>query len=75
MNSFEFDSEKISEWNSTGIFNDSYDSPMRAIKTPELKLPELKNDGRMYLSLIGNHFEQKKIITPNNNKVINIYCV
>ena len=32
MNSFEFDSEKISEWNSTGIFNDSYDSPMRAIK-------------------------------------------
>ena len=37
--------------------------------------PELKNDGRMHVSLSGNHFQQNKVIMPNNNNVINIYCV
>ena len=38
-------------------------------------LPALKNDGRMYVYLSGNHFEQNKVIIPNNNNIINIYCV
>ena len=48
---------------------------MRGIEDPKTKLPELKNDGRMHVSLIGNYFEQNKVIIPNNNNVINIYCV
>ena len=38
-------------------------------------LPALKNDGRMYVYLSDNHFEQNKVIIPNNNNAINIYCV
>ena len=29
----------------------------------------------MRVSLFGNYFEQNKVIIPNNNNVINIYCV
>ena len=29
----------------------------------------------MHVSLSGNHFQQNKVIIPNNNNVINIYCV
>ena len=38
-------------------------------------LPVLRNDGRMHVYLNGNHFQQNKVIIPNNNNVINIYCV
>ena len=38
-------------------------------------LPDLKNDGRLYVYLSGNHFQQNKVITPNNDNVINIYFV
>ena len=38
-------------------------------------LPDLKNDRRMYVYLSGNHFQQNKAIIPNNDNVINIYCV
>ena len=38
-------------------------------------LPNIKNDGRMHAHLSGNHFQQNKVIIPNNNKAINIYCV
>ena len=38
-------------------------------------LPALKNDGRMHVYLNGNHFQQNKVIIPNNNNVINIYCI
>ena len=38
-------------------------------------LPDIKNDGRLYVYLSGNHFQQNKVIIPNNNNVINIYCV
>ena len=73
IHSFNFNNGKISEWKSTSIFNYSNDSNMRGIEDP--KLPELKNDGRMHVSLFGNYFEQNKVIIPNNNNVINIYCV
>ena len=35
----------------------------------------MKNDGRMHVSLRGNHLQQNKVIIPNNNNVVNIYCV
>ena len=38
-------------------------------------LPVLKNDGRMHIYLSGNHFQNNKVIIPNNNNAINIYCV
>ena len=40
---------------------------MRGIEDPKTKLPELKKDGRMHVSLFGNYFEQNIVITPNNN--------
>ena len=48
---------------------------MNAVADSKSVLPELKNDVRMYVSLSGNHFQQNKVIIPNNNNVINIYCV
>ena len=38
-------------------------------------LPDIKNDGRIHVYLSGNHFQQNKVIIPNNNNAINIYCV
>ena len=29
----------------------------------------------MHVYLSGNHFQQNKLIIPNNNNAINIYCV
>ena len=48
---------------------------MNAAGDSKRALPELKNDGRMHVSLSGNHFQQNKVIIPNNNNLINIYCV
>ena len=75
MGSFQFTAEKISTWKSTGIFNYLGNSNMNAVADSKSVLPELKNDGRMHVSLSGNHFQQNKVIIPNNNNVINIYCV
>ena len=77
MGSFGFGiiSKGISEWKSTGIYNYSSDSNMKAFANAKSILLNLKNDGRMYVHLSGNHFQQNKVITPNNNNVINIYYV
>ena len=75
MGSFQFTSSKISTWKSTGIFNYSSDSSMNAVGNSGGDLPDIKNDGRMYVYLSGNHFQQNKVIIPNNDNVINIYCV
>ena len=75
MDSFNFSNGKISKWKSTGIFIYSNDSSMRGIKDSKTRLPELKNDGRMHVYLQGNHFQQNEVIIPNNNNVLNIYCV
>ena len=48
---------------------------MNAVGDSKGNMPDLKNDGRMYVSLGLNHFQQNKVIVPNNNSVINIYCV
>ena len=75
MGSFNFSSSKISVWKSAGIFNYLGNSNMVAVGDSGNDLPELKNDGRMYVYLSGNYFKQQKVIIPNNNRVINIYCV
>ena len=75
MGSFQFTAGKISTWKSTGIFNYLGNSNMNAVGDSRSDLLELKSDGRMHVSLSGNHFQQNKVIIPNNNNVINIYCV
>ena len=75
MGSFNFTGGKISTWKSTGIFNYLGNSNMNAVSDSGGDLPDLKNDGRMYVYFSGNHFQQNKVIIPNNKNVINIYCV
>ena len=75
MGSFAFGSKDISECKSTGIYNYSSRSNMNALANSKNDLPNLKNDGRMHVYLSGNHFQQNKVIIPNNNNAINIYCV
>ena len=75
MGLVQFTGSKISTWKSTSIFNDSSNSNMNAVGDSGGDLPDIKNDGRMYVYLSGNHFQQNKVIIPNNNNVINIYCV
>ena len=72
---FGITSKDISEWKSTGIYNYSSDSNMKAFANAKSILPNLKNDGRMHVHLSGNHFQQNKVIIPNNNNAINIYYV
>ena len=73
--SFGFGSKDISEWKSTGIYNHSSRSNMNALANSKNELPNFKNNGRMHVHLSGNHFRQNKVIIPNNDNVINIYCV
>ena len=49
MGSFQFTGNKISMWKSTGIFNYSSDSKMNAAGDSGGDLPDIKNDGRMYV--------------------------
>ena len=48
---------------------------MNAVANGQRDLPNLRNDGRMYVHLNGNHFQQNVANIPNNNNAINIYCV
>ena len=75
MGAFQFTGSKISTWKSAGIFNYSSDSNMNAVGDSGGDLPYIKIDGRMYVYLSGNHFQQNIVIIPNNDNVINIYCV
>ena len=75
MGSLQFTGGKISTWKSTGIFNYSGDSNMSAVGDSGGDLPDIKNDGRLYIYLSGNHFQQNKVIISNNDNVINIDCV
>ena len=75
LGSFNFTAGKITTWKSTGIFNYLDNSNMNSVADSGGDLPVLKNDGRMYVYLSGNHFQKNKVIIPNNNNVINIYCV
>ena len=75
MASCQFTTGKISVWKSTGTFNYLGNSNMNTVGDSGNDLPALKNDERMYVYLSGNHFEQNKVIIPDNNNVINIYCI
>ena len=53
---------------------------MKGIENTKKEMPILKSDERMYVYLSGNHFQQNKILTSNNdhvinNNVVNIYIV
>ena len=72
---FGLTSRDISEWKSTGIYNYSSDSNMNAVANAKSILPNFKNNGRMHVHLTGNHFQQNKVIIPNNKNAVNIYCV
>ena len=48
---------------------------MNAVGDSGGDLPIIQNDGRFYVYLSSNHFQRNKVIIPNNNNVINIYCV
>ena len=72
---FALNSKNISGWKSTGIYNHSSKSIMNANANTKTNLPNFKNDGRMHVHLNGNHFQQIAAGIPNNNNVINIYCV
>ena len=69
LGSFNFTASKITTWKSTGIFNYFGNSNMNAVGDSGGDLPDLKNDGRMYVDLSGNY----KVIIPNNNNVILIF--
>ena len=75
LGSFQFTNGKISTWKSTSIFNYLSDSNMDAVGDASGGLPFLVNDGRMHVYLSGNYFKQNKAIIPNNDNIINIYCV
>ena len=75
MGSFQFTGGRISTWKSTGIFNYLGNSNMNAVGDASGKLPFLVNDGRMHIYLSGTYFKQNRAIIPNNDNVINIYCV
>ena len=72
---FALNSKNISGWKSTGIYNHSSKSIMNVVANTKTDLPSFKNDGRTHVHLNGNHFQQIVAGIPNNNNVINIYCV
>ena len=74
LGSFNLTLNKISAWKSKGILN-HLNSNMEAVGDGSGDLPYLKEDSRMYVYLSGNHFQQNKANIPNNNVVINIYCI
>ena len=56
MGSFQFTSGKISTWKLTGIFNYLGNPNMNAVGDSGGDLCDIKNDGRLYVYLNGNHF-------------------
>ena len=75
VHSFSFKLNAIVVWKSTGIHNYSGNSNIAGTTGANNELPELKTDGRMHVYLNGNYFVRNKVIVPNNDNVINIYCV
>ena len=45
---------------------------MKGIGNTKTDLPELKNDGRMYVYLQGNYFKQNNLVNTNIDKVVSI---
>ena len=70
VGSFIFNNKNISKWESTGVFNSSDYYSMKGIENTKKKMPILKNDGRLYVYLQGNHFQQHNVLTSNNDHVL-----
>ena len=80
VGSFIFNNNKISKWESTGVFNSSDYYSMNGIENTKKEMPILKNDERLYVYLQGNHFQQNNVLTSNsdhglNKNVATIYIV
>ena len=75
IGSLRYTTNRISAWKSAGIFNYFDNSNMNAVGDTSGNLPDLKNDGRMYVYLSGNYFKQDKTRIPNHNNIIIIYIV
>ena len=78
--SFIFNNKNISKWESTGVFNSSDYYSFNGIENTKKEMPILKNDGRLYVYLQGNHFQQNNVLNSNNDhvldkNVVNIYIV
>ena len=73
--SWSFNTGRITVWKSTGILNYAGGSNMGATTGANSNLPDLKRDGRMRASFNNIYFTQNKVVIPNNNNVINIYCL
>ena len=73
--SFKYTGGKINLWKSSGLNNCTRNSDMDAVSVTNLDLPSLVDDGRTNVALDGAYFKQTELVRPNNNNVINIYCV
>ena len=71
VSSFIFNNKKILKWESTGVFNRSDNYSMNGIENTKKEMPILKNDGKLYVYLQGNHFQQNNVLTSSNDHVIN----
>ena len=71
VDSFTFNNKKILKLKSTGIFNYSDYYSMKGIENTKKEMPILKNDGRLYVYLQGNHFQQDNVLTSSNDHVVN----
>ena len=57
VGSFTFNNKNISKWKSTGVFNSSDYYSMKGIENTKKEMSILKNGGRLYVYLQGNHFQ------------------
>ena len=48
---------------------------MSAISTLASALPSFVNNGLMSVKFNGSYFKHRQLVRPNNNNVINVYCV
>ena len=48
---------------------------MNGVSVATLDLPVLVDNGKMNVKFDGAYFKQTKLIKPNNDNVINIYCI
>ena len=62
IGSFQFTNGKISTWKSTGIFNYLGNSNMNAVGDSSGGLPNIKNDGRLYVYLRVISFNKIKYL-------------
>ena len=73
--SFKYTSGKINLWKSTGLNNYSRASDMDAVSVATTSLPPLIDNGRMSVRLEGACFKQMRLLSPNNDNIVNIYIV